>query len=206
MPQAARVSDQTAHGCPLSPGPGSKDVTIGFLPAWRAVPAAIGAGIQSAKASSDATLKVAESATLTAAAAVPPVALPAAETAETAARAAASAAMGAMIQAAAQGCGADIHNCMTPYVPIPPTPTPPSAMHGPGVVIDGCATVLINNLPAAFVGNTIIEALGPPDKIVMGCPTVMICTPPQGSALQSAAAASAPFCEICAEAAAAKNA
>ncbi|HUL16861.1 MAG TPA: polymorphic toxin type 46 domain-containing protein [Terriglobales bacterium] len=37
MPPAARVSDQTAHGTPLAPGPGSADVLIGFLPAWRAM-------------------------------------------------------------------------------------------------------------------------------------------------------------------------
>jgi hypothetical protein len=35
MPPAARVSDQTMHGTPLSPGPGSADVMIGNLPAWR---------------------------------------------------------------------------------------------------------------------------------------------------------------------------
>lgn len=36
MPPAARVSDQTAHGTPLAPGPGSMDVMIGGMPAWRA--------------------------------------------------------------------------------------------------------------------------------------------------------------------------
>lgn len=35
MPLAARVTDQTAHGTPLS-GPGSPNVLIGGLPAWRA--------------------------------------------------------------------------------------------------------------------------------------------------------------------------
>lgn len=33
---AARVSDLTGHGTPLSPGPGSANVLIGGLPAWRA--------------------------------------------------------------------------------------------------------------------------------------------------------------------------
>lgn len=37
MPPAARVSDPTTHGAPLMPGPGSLDVLIGFMPAWRAV-------------------------------------------------------------------------------------------------------------------------------------------------------------------------
>ncbi len=36
MPPAARVGDMTAHGTPLSPGPGSANVLIGGLPAWRA--------------------------------------------------------------------------------------------------------------------------------------------------------------------------
>ncbi len=36
MPPAARTTDPTAHGTPLS-GPGSPDVLIGGLPAYRAV-------------------------------------------------------------------------------------------------------------------------------------------------------------------------
>lgn len=35
MPPAARVTDMTGHGTPLSPGPGSTDVLIGGMPAWR---------------------------------------------------------------------------------------------------------------------------------------------------------------------------
>lgn len=37
MPPAARIADPTTHGAPLTPGPGSQNVMIGFLPAWRAV-------------------------------------------------------------------------------------------------------------------------------------------------------------------------
>lgn len=37
MPPAARVSDTTAHGTPLGPGPGSTNVLIGGMPAWRAL-------------------------------------------------------------------------------------------------------------------------------------------------------------------------
>lgn len=33
---AARVGDNTSHGTPLSPGPGSANVLIGGAPAWRA--------------------------------------------------------------------------------------------------------------------------------------------------------------------------
>lgn len=36
MPPAARMGDVTSHGTPLAPGPGSPNVLIGGLPAWRA--------------------------------------------------------------------------------------------------------------------------------------------------------------------------
>jgi uncharacterized Zn-binding protein involved in type VI secretion len=42
------------------------------------------------------------------------------------------------------------------------------------VVINGSATVLIDNLPAARQGNTILEAAGPSNSITMGCTTVII--------------------------------
>ncbi len=48
MPDAARVADSTAHGTPLAPGPGSLDVMIGYMPAWRALPSGMGAGIEKA--------------------------------------------------------------------------------------------------------------------------------------------------------------
>jgi uncharacterized Zn-binding protein involved in type VI secretion len=35
MPLAARLTDETTHGFPLFPGPGSLNVLIGSLPAWR---------------------------------------------------------------------------------------------------------------------------------------------------------------------------
>jgi uncharacterized Zn-binding protein involved in type VI secretion len=37
MPPAARILDATTHGLPLMPGPGSANVLIGSLPAWRAM-------------------------------------------------------------------------------------------------------------------------------------------------------------------------
>lgn len=37
MPPAARILDATTHGMPLTPGPGSVNVLIGFMPAWRAL-------------------------------------------------------------------------------------------------------------------------------------------------------------------------
>src|SRR5580704_16605513 len=36
MPPAARLADLTSHGTPLGPGPGSPNVLIGGMPAWRA--------------------------------------------------------------------------------------------------------------------------------------------------------------------------
>jgi uncharacterized Zn-binding protein involved in type VI secretion len=162
MPPAARVTDPVVHPLPpvLTPGPGSLNVLIGMLPAWRGVPAAAAAALQAAKQVSDAAIQAAEAATL-AAAGTPGA--PAAEAAEQATKASAATSMGSTITSAAGG--ADIHTCATP-LPVPP--------HGPGVVIDACPTVIINNLPAARMGDTILEAVGPPNKIAMGCPTVII--------------------------------
>ena len=159
---AARVADPVAHPAPpvLTPGPGSLNVLIGGKPAWRGVPAGAAAGIQAAKQASDATIQAAEMATL-AAAGTPGA--PAAKAAEETTKATAAASMGSTISGAAGG--ADIHVCATP-LPVPP--------HGPGVVVDGSATVLINGLPACRQGDTIVEAVGPPNKIAMGLPTVII--------------------------------
>lgn len=165
MPQgpAARVSDNVTHPLPpvLGPGPGAPTVLIGNLPAWRGIPLGAVAALQSAKAASDATIKAAEAATV-AAAGTPGA--PAAYTAEQTAKATALAAMSAAINGLA-ATGADIHMCATP------SPMPP---HGPGVVIDGSATVMIMNLPACRMGDTLLEAIGPPNKIVKGEMTVII--------------------------------
>ncbi|MEH2093676.1 hypothetical protein CDG77_24725 [Nostoc sp. 'Peltigera membranacea cyanobiont' 213] len=159
---AARITDNVAHPLPpvLTGGPGSPNVLIGSLPAWRGVLAAAVPALQSAKQISDTAIQVAEAATL-AAAGTP--GLPGALATEQTTKATSAATMGSAIAAAA--AGADIHNCTTP-LPLPP--------HGPGVVIDGSQTVLINNLPASRMGDTIIEALGPPNKIIKGNPTVLI--------------------------------
>ena len=161
---AARLTDPVVHPAPpvLTPGPASMDVIIGFLKAWRGVPAAVAAGLQAAKQVSDTAIQVAEAATL-AAAGTPGA--PAAKAAEEATKATCAAAMGAAINAAAGALGADIHLCTTP-LPIPP--------HGPGVVIDGSQTVLINFLAACRMGDTILEAVGPPNKIAKGEMTVII--------------------------------
>jgi len=159
---AARITDNVVHPLPpvLTPGPGSSNVLIGFLPAWRGIPAAAAAALQAAKQASDIAIQAAESATL-AAAGTPGA--PAAYAAEQAAKTAALSALSSMISGMAGM--SDIHACTTPS-PVPP--------HGPGVVIDGSATVLINNMPACRLGDTIIEPLGPPNKIVKGETTVII--------------------------------
>jgi len=162
MPPAARVTDPVSHPLPpmLTPGPGSPNVMIGFLPAWRGIPLAAAAALQAAKQAADIVIQTAEAATK-AAAGTPGA--PAAFAAEQATKASVLASMSSAISSAS--AGADIHACTTP-LPVPP--------HGPGVVINGSATVMINNLPAARQGNSILEAAGPPNSIAMGCTTVII--------------------------------
>ena len=142
MRPAARILDPVVHPLPpvLTPGPGSMNVLIGSLPAWRGIPAAMAAALQAAKQVADTAIRAAEAAT--AAAAGTPGA-PAAKAAEEATKASALAAMGSAISSMAAGM-CDIHLCTTP-LPIPP--------HGPGVVIDGSKTVLINNMPASRMGD-----------------------------------------------------
>jgi uncharacterized Zn-binding protein involved in type VI secretion len=162
MPPAARTTDPVSHPLPpmLTPGPGSPTVLIGFLPAWRGMPLAAAAALQAAKQAADIAIQAAETATK-AAAGTPGA--PAAYAAEQATKASVLASMSSAISGAA--AGADIHACTTPS-PVPP--------HGPGVVISGSATVMIDNLPAARQGDTILEAIGPPNSISMGCTTVII--------------------------------
>jgi uncharacterized Zn-binding protein involved in type VI secretion len=126
---AARIYDGVAHPLPpvLTGGPGSSNVLIGGLPAWRGVPVAASnqaRGITMNTSNSSSTIS-------------------------------------SLIKSSAGG--ADIHQCVTPEPP-----------HGPGVVINGSSTVLINGLPACRMGDTIIETFGPPNNIVSGCPTVVI--------------------------------
>ncbi|MGD9629323.1 MAG: hypothetical protein AB7V18_08765 [Pyrinomonadaceae bacterium] len=159
---AARTTDSVVHPLPpiLTPGPGALTVLIGFLPAWRAVPTGVGAGLQAANQAATTAIKAAEA--TTAAAAGTPGA-PAAYAAEQALKGSLLASMSAAITSAA--AGADIHACTTP-LPVPP--------HGPGVVIDGSTTVMTTFLPQSRMGDTIIEAVGPPNKIVKGETTVIV--------------------------------
>lgn len=162
MPPAARITDPVAHPLPpvLTGGPTAVTVIIGFLAAWRGIGAAGAASLKTAKAASEVKIKAAEAATL-AAAGTPGA--PAAKAAEETLKAAEAVAMGSMISGAA--AGTDIHVCAT-LLPLPP--------HGPGVVITPSKTVIIAGMPAARQGDEILEAIGPPNKISMGCPTVII--------------------------------
>jgi uncharacterized Zn-binding protein involved in type VI secretion len=165
MPPAARIADNVAHPLPgvLGPGPPSKDVIIGYMPAWLALPTGAGAALEAANKVADAAMKTLESATKAASGTPGAPAALAAETAGKAALSAAAAALGSALGAT----GASTHMCatMTPPVPIP---------HGPGFVIDGSTTVMINMLPASRQGDTVMEVIGGPDKIVKGESTVII--------------------------------
>ncbi len=160
MPPAARITDNVAHPLPpvLTGGPTAITVIIGYLPAWRGIGGPAAAAIQAANQTATTAIQVAEAATL-AAAGTPGA--PAAYTAEQTLKATSLASMSSMIS----GSGTDIHVCVTPS-PVPP--------HGPGVVTTPSTTVTICNFPAARLGDTITEAIGPPNTIVKGEMTVMI--------------------------------
>lgn len=162
----ARVTDFVTHPFPpvLTGSPGAVTVLVGFLPAWRGLPAGSCPAIQQAKDASDKILDDLKAKKI-AAAGTPGA--PAAIAAEKAGQLAALASMGAMITAAAGG-GTDIHMCLG----IPPVPF--GVPHGPGIVMDGSKTVMINSMPACRLGDTVTEAIGGPNKIVMGCMTVII--------------------------------
>lgn len=154
---AARVGDMTAHGSPLSVGPGSFNVMIGKKPAWRGISAVqvamlaatFAKGVEDiGKAQAKATLAAGTPAAPAAAANLSKTVI---EAAENMAKLMAS-------------FTADIHTCPVVKLVVP---------DGAGVVIDGSQTVLINGLPACRVGDTIQETTSV-NKIVVGEFTVLI--------------------------------
>jgi uncharacterized Zn-binding protein involved in type VI secretion len=158
---AARAKDPVAHPLPaVLTGVGSINVRIGKQPAWRGIGALAAPPLLSAKQAADAAIDAARVATI---ATIGTPAFPAAKAAEETVKATTAAAMGATVLAAAGT--ADVHTCSTP-LPLPP--------HGPGVVVNGSASVRINGLPACRLGDTIVEAVGPPNTIAGGEPTVRI--------------------------------
>ena len=161
--QAARIFDPVAHPLPpkLTGSPGSSNVIIGNLPAWRGLPAAAVADLMNAV--KESVENIAEADAAAAAAPSPATQAHALDTKIDEAKK-----MAEMIAGFA-AMGVDIHACVTPL--LPPIPLP---IHGPGVVITGSATVLINGLPACRQGDMLQEAIGPPNSIVVGCPNVLI--------------------------------
>jgi uncharacterized Zn-binding protein involved in type VI secretion len=190
---AARITDPVSHPLPpvLTGGPGSLNVLIGGLPAWRGIPLASVGPLMAAKTASDTAIKTAEAATL-ASAGTP--AAPGVYATEQTLKTQQAAQMASMISSA--GGMADKHLCTTPS-PVPP--------HGPGVVITGSPTVLINGLPACRQGDTILEPLGPPNTIAMGLMTVLIgetagggaSGTPAGNTMSAAKETGTPFVKKC---------
>lgn len=154
---AARITDMTAHGSPLAPGPGSTNVLIGGLPAWRGLSAAGAAALAMTIAKGAENIAKATAAQ-TAAAGTPGAPAAAANLAKAAADAVADAA------AAMAASGADIHACPIVKVLIP---------DGPGVVITPSQTVMINGMGACRMGDVIQEATSV-NAIAVGLPTVVI--------------------------------
>jgi uncharacterized Zn-binding protein involved in type VI secretion len=157
---AAHVGSPTAHGPPLA-GVGSPTVRIRGRPAWRGVAAPGAPALQSAWQAGDTAIKAAEKATLLAAGTP---GLPGVKATEEAVKTATAAAMAASVQAAALA-GGDVHTCSVPMPPV---------IHGPGVVVNGSATVRINGMPACRAGDTLVEAIGPPNTISGGESSVQI--------------------------------
>jgi len=62
----------------------------------------------------------------------------------------------------------DMHQCPMETPGLPPIPHVGGPITGPG-----CATVLINQLPVARLGD-ILVCVGPPDSIIKGSSSVMI--------------------------------
>jgi len=135
-------------------------VIIGFLPAWRGIGGAGAGALKSMKLDSEINIKKAEAATKLA---TGTPAQGAAELNEKKVKLEEAAKMAKMIASAA--AMSDIHVCAT-FPPLPP--------HGPGVVTSPSKTVIVSGAPAARMGDEITEAIGPPNKIMFGWPTVFI--------------------------------
>jgi uncharacterized Zn-binding protein involved in type VI secretion len=168
MPCAARVGDPVTHTLPpmLSPASGSLNVLIENRPAWRGISAAQAAQLLNAMKDAEIAIKKAELATQVA---TGTTYQGAAEANELKTKLAENKKIADMMMSLA--AVADIHICAMLL---------PAPIHGPGVVIGGSATVLINGQPACRQGDTIQEANVlaniPPitNRIVGGSATVMI--------------------------------
>lgn len=165
---AARVRDPVAHPTPpvLTGGTGSPNVLIGDFAAWRGISPEQLAQLVNAIKDAEIAINKAEAATKLATG-TPGQSV--AETNEEKVKLEQKNKLANMI--AGFAAVADIHLCTTP---LPPPP------HGPGVVISGSNTVLINGQPACRQGDSILEAnilanIPPTDnKITLGLTTVLI--------------------------------
>jgi len=66
----------------------------------------------------------------------------------------------------------DMHTCPMQTPGLPPVPHVGGPVVGPGA-----PTVLVGKLPAALLGDSLV-CVGPPDTIIQGSATVMICGKP----------------------------
>ena len=154
---AARVGDLTAHGSALAPGPGSTNVLIGGMPAWRGVGPAAAAAIVTAAAAALSHVMQAQ-AIATAASGTPAGPAAQANLVKTCAEEVAK------LSTQMFASGADTEACPIVKVVIP---------DGPGVVTTGSTTVFIGGFPACRVGDVIQEATAV-STVAMGCPTVIV--------------------------------
>ena len=154
---AARIGDLTAHGSPLSGGPGCPTVLIGGRPAWRGLSAAGAAALTSAAASVAANVAAA-SAAASAAAGSPAGPAAQANLVKTAVDSV------SMMTSLMASLGGDIHACPVVKVVIP---------DGPGMVTVCSQTVMIGGAGAARQGDMIQEATSV-SSIAMGEITVLI--------------------------------
>ena len=155
MPAAARITDITVHGSPMLPGIGSPNVLIGSLPAWRAMsPAAAAAFVALIAKIMVNVNKLATALTSN----------------NVVAAADAGKKLSDQVPAALSMIAAvDKITCPMLLLGIAGPP------HGMGVMIGGSTTVMINNLPAGRVGDTIQEIMSPaPNFCAVGLPTVII--------------------------------
>jgi uncharacterized Zn-binding protein involved in type VI secretion len=165
---AARLADAVTHPFPsvLSPGTsGSPNVFIGSQPAWRGLSAADVTALLDAVKNAQIAIAEAEAVTELA---TPGTLKAAAKVNEEKVKLEQQLKMASLIMGFAAS-GTDIHLCAT-FIPPP--------IHGPGVVINGSQTVLINGKPACRMGDMILEAnlLANiiPNIITGGFPTVLI--------------------------------
>lgn len=161
---AARVGDQVSHPLTpfLAPGPGSSNVMIGGMPAWRALPA--GTPIPEPPSPPEPPEPTEEEKEEEAEMTDKEKEERQKEREEEAGKAHEEESAALMMSVAG---AADMHVCAQPS-PVP------FCVDGPGFVFVGSSTVMINGLPAARQGDIVEEILGPPNPIVMGCPTVNI--------------------------------